>query len=52
MDYNGVRKERAMELLETATRSPATADEKSMCNRGEHSTPAPSGMHLCYLPCT
>ena len=37
MDYNGVRKERAAERLETATRSPATADEKYICNRGEHS---------------
>lgn len=34
MDYNGVRKERAIERLETATCSPTTADEKYICNRG------------------
>lgn len=34
MDYNGVRKERAIEHLETATCSPTTADEKYICNRG------------------
>lgn len=34
MDYNRVRKERAIEHLETATCSPTTADEKYICNWG------------------
>lgn len=34
MDYNGVRKERAIECSETAIRSPTTADEKCMWNQG------------------